>query len=87
MDLASLDASAEIAANGHRLRIGPDADLGKWYRWVTFDWSDAGVGTAVLGPFAAGPLEGSAVLVRFPEGTTLEGLLVLELTGTAHIFT
>jgi RHS repeat-associated protein len=66
VDFASLTEPVDVTPADLSLTIGPDKDPLNWSRRLSLDWSDAGAGTAFVGPFSAGSITGPAVFVIFP---------------------
>ncbi|MFA5870234.1 MAG: hypothetical protein WC941_11120 [Candidatus Bathyarchaeia archaeon] len=84
MDFRNITSPSSIAAPHARLQIGPTQDVSNWTRSLIVDWGDAPSGKAALGRYAVGNLTGSAVLVKFPDGTTFVDPV---LVGTSSVLT
>ncbi len=68
LNFSSLIVPTPAPVDGFQTSVGPGQNRTNWTRRVTFDWSDAGAGTAFAGHVAVGHLSGAAFLVRFPVG-------------------
>ena len=83
LDFSSAGVPTRAPIDGTRASIGPGPDRANWPRRVTFDWTDAGAGTAFVGRGSIGRLTGSALLVEFPDRMPTVDPTIVGSSGTA----